>query len=166
MDGGTLTLAGITELLESYLGLGIHQGLFVVVVVQSHLFMSQTSLVENKNGDVGLINSSAGTAKLNSHELQFALLKHDRERNSLKGSRRGKLDIIAEILLFCDEQKTKTSIMYNTNLNYAQLKSHMSSLTAQGLLSKNLNKYVTTEKGYRFLELFAQLNDLLNEFTN
>ena len=56
--------------------------------------------------------------------------------------------------------------MYNTNLNYAQLKSHMSSLTAQGLLSKNLNKYVTTEKGYRFLELFAQLNDLLNEFTN
>ena len=55
--------------------------------------------------------------------------------------------------------------MYNTNLNYSQLKNHMDSLTAQGLLAKKLNKYATTEKGYRFLELFAQLNDLLDEFT-
>jgi predicted transcriptional regulator len=27
--------------------------------------------------------------------------------------------------LFCEQQKTKTSIMYNTNLNYGQLKAHM-----------------------------------------
>jgi predicted transcriptional regulator len=103
--------------------------------------------------------------KLNSHELQFALLRHDGEHNGLKGPRRGKLDIIAEILLFCEQQKTKTSIMYNTNLNYTQLKNHMDNLTAQGLLSKNQNKYTTTEKGYRFLELFAQLNDLLEKLT-
>jgi predicted transcriptional regulator len=56
--------------------------------------------------------------------------------------------------------------MYNTNLNYAQLKTHMDALTAQGLLIKKLNKYATTDKGYRFLELFAQLNDLLDEFTS
>lgn len=79
----------------------------------------------------------------------------------MKGSRRGKLDIIAEILLFCEELKTKTSIMYNTNLNYAQLKAHMDVLTTQGLLIKKTNKYQITDKGYRFLELFAQLNDLL-----
>lgn len=83
-----------------------------------------------------LTSNSAGITKFNSHELQFALLKHQHERNSIKGARRGKLDIIAEILLFCEQQKTKTSIMYNTNLNYAQLKSHMDSLTAQGLLAK------------------------------
>ncbi len=112
-----------------------------------------------------MTSSAAGTAKLNSHELQFALLKHERERNNIKGSRRGKLDIIAEILIFCEAQKTKTSIMYNTNLNYAQLKHHMDALTAQGLLAKKTNKYTTTEKGYHFLELFAQLNDLLDEFT-
>ncbi|HSV50324.1 MAG TPA: winged helix-turn-helix domain-containing protein [Candidatus Acidoferrales bacterium] len=111
-----------------------------------------------------MTSSSVGMAKLNSHELQFALLKHDYERNGIKGQRRGKLDIIAEILLFCEEQKTKTSIMYNTNLNYGQLRSHMGSLTAQGLLEKKTNKYATTERGYRFLELFAQLNDLLDEF--
>lgn len=110
-----------------------------------------------------LTNSFVGTAKFNSHELQFALLKHAKEPISFKGSRRGKLDIIAEILLFCEQQKTKTSVMYNANLNYAQLRTHIDSLTAQGLLAKKANKYMTTQKGYHFLELFAQLNDLLDE---
>lgn len=113
-----------------------------------------------------MTSSLLGASKLNSQELQFALLKHDKEWNIAKGSRRGKLDIIAEILLFCEQQKTKTSIMYNANLNYSQLKNHINALTSQGLLEKKLNKYVTTERGYRFLELFAQLNDLLDEFTN
>jgi len=107
-------------------------------------------------------SNSIGMAKFNSHELQFALLKH--EKNQIKGQRRGRLDIIAEILLFCEQQKTKTSIMYNTNLNYGQLKVHMDSLISQGLLVKKQNKYLTTDKGYRFLELFAQLNDLLDKY--
>lgn len=76
------------------------------------------------------------------------------------------MDIVAEILLFCERQKTKTSIMYNANLNYSQLKSQMNALLTQGLLEKQQNKYVTTERGYRFLELFAQINDLLDEFKN
>jgi predicted transcriptional regulator len=113
-----------------------------------------------------LTSSLLGATKLNSQELQFALLKHDKEWNIAKGSRRGKMDIIAEILLFCEQQKTKTSIMYNANLNYSQLKSHINALTSQGLLEKKLNRYVITERGYRFLELFAQINDLLDEFTN
>lgn len=119
-----------------------------------------------KHGEGSLTSSLLGTAKLNSQELQFALLKHEKEWSIAKGSRRGKMDIIAEILLFCEEQKTKTSIMYNANLNYSQLKSQMNALISQGLLEKKLNKYVTTERGYRFLELFAQLNDLLDEFKN
>jgi predicted transcriptional regulator len=40
----------------------------------------------------------------------------------------------------------------------------MDTLTSQGLVAKNVNKYNTTEKGNRVLELFAQLNDLLDEF--
>ena len=108
-------------------------------------------------------NNGAGLTKLNSHQLQFALLKHEKEKNNFKGQRRSKLDIIAEILLFCEQQKTKTSIMYNTNLNYSQLKNHMDMLTAQGLLTKKQNRYATTEKGHHFLELFAQLNNLLDE---
>jgi predicted transcriptional regulator len=86
---------------------------------------------------------------------------NDREWSN-KGARRGKLDIIAEIIFFCDEPKTKTSIMYNTNLNYSQLKRHMDSLTTQGLLEKETNKYVATEKGHEFLDLFTKLNRLVD----
>lgn len=78
-----------------------------------------------------------------------------------KGSKRGRLEIIAEILVFCDHEKAKTNIMYHTNLNYAQLKIHLKSLTTQGLLTTREKMYSTTEKGYRFLELFAQLTDVL-----
>ena len=112
-----------------------------------------------------------GTTKL-STPRQTALLKYDAETRIVKlkqgngwnitnGARRGRLEIIAEILLFCDQQKSKTSIMYKTNVNYAQLKRHLKSLTSQGLLAHNRDKYATTEKGYRFLELFTQLNDIL-----
>ena len=54
--------------------------------------------------------------------------------------------------------------MYNANLSYLQLKSQMNTLLSQGLLEKKQNKYATTQKGYRFLELYAQINDLLDEF--
>jgi len=108
-----------------------------------------------QNGEVFFTTSALSTTKLTSRSLQIALLKHDSERNVIKGARRGKFDIIAEILLFCEYQKTKTSIMYKTNLNYSQIKSQMQTLTSQGLLAKNLNKHNTTQKGYPFLELFA-----------
>ena len=131
---------------------------------------AKAALNQIKHGESNLTSSLLGTSKLNSklnsQELQFLLLKHQKEWSLAQGQRRGKLDIIAEILLFCEQQKTKTSIMYNANLNYSQLKNHIFALTSQGLLVKKLNKYTTTDKGYRFLELFAQLNDLLDEFNN
>lgn len=105
-----------------------------------------------------------GNTKLNSQELQFAFLKHPKEWSSAKGTRRGKLDIMAEILLYCEQQKSKTSIMYNANINHSQLKTQIRTLTSQGLLQKQTNKYMITEKGNRFLALFAQLNDLLEEY--
>jgi predicted transcriptional regulator len=68
---------------------------------------------------------------------------------------------MAEILCYCDRQKSKTKIMYKTNLNYAQQMKQLNSLTSKGLLATNTNKYLATQKGHRFLEIFAQLNDLL-----
>jgi predicted transcriptional regulator len=68
---------------------------------------------------------------------------------------------MAEILLSCLQEKAKTSIMYKTNLNYAQLKSYLKFLTSQGFLTYSMNKYAITQKGYRFLDLFAQLNSIL-----
>jgi predicted transcriptional regulator len=88
-------------------------------------------------------------------------LRQNKGWNFIKGPKRGRLEIISEILFYCDQQKAKTKIMYETNLNYAQLKRHLRSLTSQGLLRTNKNKYVTTQKGHRFLQLFAQLNAIL-----
>ena len=53
--------------------------------------------------------------------------------------------------------------MYRTNLNYAQLQNHLKLLTAQGLLSMEMEKYVTTEKGFRYIELFLELHDILRD---
>lgn len=127
---------------------------------------AKNSINPINHGESNLTSSSPGTSKLNSQELQFALLRHEKEWSNGRGVRRGKLDIIAEILLFCEQQKSKTSIMYNANLNYSQLKSQIKALTTQGLLQRKVNRYITTEKGYRFLELFAQLNDLMDEYKN
>ncbi len=104
------------------------------------------------------------STRFSAQHFQPALLRHDKDWNSNKGTRRGRLDITAEILLFCEQPKTKTSIMYNTNLNYAQLKRHMETLTSQRLLAKKTNKYIITEKGREFLDLFVRLNCLVENF--
>jgi predicted transcriptional regulator len=90
-------------------------------------------------------------------------LKQANARRLTNGAKRGRLEIIAEILLYCDQRKAKTNIMYKTNLNYAQLQTHLKLLTSQSLLFLDNNKYGTTGKGYRFLELFAELNDILSD---
>jgi predicted transcriptional regulator len=95
-------------------------------------------------------------------EAKLAKLGQNSGWGFTKGSRRGRLEIMAEILCYCGQQKTKTDIMYKTNLNYAQLKKHLKALTSRGLLLTYKNKYVTTHKGYRFLRLFVQLNNILS----
>ena len=102
-------------------------------------------------------------------QLKYAIqskllrLKQGNGRSFNNSAKRGRLEIIAEILLFCGRRKTKTKIMYNANLNYAQLQTHLSYLTSLGLLVREEGRYLTTEKGCRFLELFAELQDILRE---
>jgi predicted transcriptional regulator len=79
------------------------------------------------------------------------------------GAKRGRFEILAGILLFCGDRKTKTSIMYKTNLNYAQMQNHLRLLTKQGLLTMDKSRYITTDKGRRFAELFIELNGMLKE---
>jgi len=104
-------------------------------------------------------------------QLQMALMEYGDEtklklRQSsgcdfIRGLKRERLEIMAEILCYCNQQKTKTDIMYKVNLNHAQLKRYLRYLTSQGLLMVNKNKYAATQKGCRFLDLFVQLNDIL-----
>lgn len=51
--------------------------------------------------------------------------------------------------------------MYGNNLNHTQLKTYLTLLTSRNLLAHNSDRYVTTEKGHRFLEAFVWLNDVL-----
>jgi predicted transcriptional regulator len=85
------------------------------------------------------------------NENRLTKLRQNNGLDFINGSKRGRLEIIAEILCHCNQQKTKTNIMYKTNLNYTQVKKHLKHLTSQGLLKANKNKYATTQKGIRFL---------------
>ncbi len=53
--------------------------------------------------------------------------------------------------------------MYGTYLSHAQLKTYLTLLTSRDLLAHNSDRYETTHKGHRFLEAFAQLNDVLED---
>jgi len=79
----------------------------------------------------------------------------------LSGSKRGQLEIMAEILLFCRRGKAKTKIMYATNINYPLLQKYSDTLTSRGLLRFENGKYVTTEKGFAFFNLFKRICDML-----
>lgn len=94
-------------------------------------------------------------------EANLIKLRQNSSWNFPKRAKRGRLEIMAEILCYCNQQKGKTKIMYKTKLNYAQLKKHLKSLTSKGLLAANTNKYFTTQKGRRFLKIFAQLSEML-----
>ena len=100
--------------------------------------------------------------KLNATHSPITFFKHSKDF-SKKALRRGKLEIVAEILQFCKQQKTKASIMHNANLNYAQLNRHMDTLLNQGLIAEEANKFSTTEKGNRFISLFDELYELIKQ---
>ncbi|TRO47818.1 hypothetical protein E2P60_02355 [Candidatus Bathyarchaeota archaeon] len=88
-------------------------------------------------------------------------LSRNTVRDFTRGAKRGRTEIIAEILYYCSQQKTKTDIMYNTNLNFSQLKKYLRFLTSKSLLMADNNAYLTTRTGQRFLKLFVQLNKML-----
>ena len=98
--------------------------------------------------------------------LPHRLLLRQKRGDLWKGfgvSKRGQLEIMAEILLFCSGRgKAKTKIMYAANINYPLLQKYTEILTTRGLLIPEDRKYVTTEKGFAFLELFTRIDDILN----
>ena len=118
---------------------------------------------EMERKDLGLNKLGVNSQVLLMEYRDKAMLKLGKELywDFSRGSKRERMEIIAEILCYCNQQKTKTDIMHKTNLNYAQLKKHLTFLTSSCLLVADRNKYVTTQKGYRFLDLFVQLKKIL-----
>jgi predicted transcriptional regulator len=80
---------------------------------------------------------------------------------------RDRTDMIRQILdaANASENITKTEIMYKTFLSYKQLKEHLMLLTGKALLSYDplAQKYKTTEKGIRLLQVCNELDDMLKK---
>jgi len=65
--------------------------------------------------------------------------------------RRGKLEIIADVLLVAREGAKKTQIVYNANLNFKRIENYLPYLEEKGLIESMCREYKTTEKGKEFL---------------
>lgn len=78
-------------------------------------------------------------------------------------AKRTSLEIIAEILNLCRKPQTKTRVMYRTNLSWRMLQNYLSQMQSLGLLKvhNSLSKYVTTQKGLKFLEKWRDFEELL-----
>ena len=82
-------------------------------------------------------------------------------------SKRGRLDIMDEILSLCCTPTQKTHILYKCNLSYGQLTKYLdfliSSKFLKSLSENGRNFSQTTEKGKKFVENHNRIRMLLTE---
>lgn len=77
---------------------------------------------------------------------------------------RSKTDIVGLILEVANvEGATKTKIMYKAFLSYSQLKEYLAMLVENSLLEFEEGRqfYRATEKGIRFLQMYAQVHEMM-----
>ena len=77
--------------------------------------------------------------------------------------KRDRLEIMAAILDLCSQPRTKTRVMYGTNLSWKMLQQYLAHMQTQGLLEAHneSTKYVTTDRGQNFLEKWKELQELI-----
>jgi predicted transcriptional regulator len=77
--------------------------------------------------------------------------------------RRGKLEIIADILEAAEVGSRKTRLVYKTNPNYKVLKRYLRKLLEYEFIRIEGRFYTTTSKGAQFLDNYRQLIFSLKE---
>jgi predicted transcriptional regulator len=89
-------------------------------------------------------------------------------KDGLKGSlkerfkqRRGKLEIVIDILTVALGGAGKTEIVYKANLNFARIDRYIPFLKERGLLENSGSVYKTTEKGEELLRGYTKMKELL-----
>ena len=90
--------------------------------------------------------------------------------NKNQRKRRDRLYIIAEILEIAKDGTLKTQIMYRANLSFSQLNEYLNLLVNLNLLeSKQINGrviYRTTDKGFKYLDNYKEILQLLKNTKN
>jgi predicted transcriptional regulator len=76
--------------------------------------------------------------------------------------KRDRVEIMAEILSLCSKPQAKTQVMYGTNLSWRMLQHYLSQLQALNLLEIHKeSKYMTTQRGKKFVKKWKELQELL-----
>jgi len=80
-------------------------------------------------------------------------------------TRRGKLEIMYDILSLCIRPAAKTHIMYQANLSYSQLQKYLEYLLQTNLLETDNTEekelYTVTEKGMNLIQNYKKLLEIL-----
>lgn len=76
--------------------------------------------------------------------------------------RRGKLEIIVNLLEVCKEEAHKTSLVYKSNLNFRLVGNYLKILLEKEWVKENGGKYLITDKGKCFL---MKARDVLSELS-
>lgn len=89
--------------------------------------------------------------------------------NGIGSSHRGRLDIIANILVTASDGVRKTAIMYRCNLSFRQLETYLEFLQEKGLLNAFTRRqrrtsvvFETTDKGMNYLQAYRSLAALMS----
>lgn len=82
--------------------------------------------------------------------------------------RRGRVEILADILKAAVDGARGTHIMYKANLNFAQRQKYLTEALNAGLIGVRVNSplvYMTTEKGHEWLKNYRKLLESSEAFS-
>jgi predicted transcriptional regulator len=71
--------------------------------------------------------------------------------------RRSSLDVTVNILEAAQGGANKTRIVYGSNLNFEIVKGYINTLVNNGFLEVDGKRYLTTERGVKFVEEYREL---------
>jgi predicted transcriptional regulator len=74
--------------------------------------------------------------------------------------KRRRVDILADVLEVAVKGAKKTRIMNNANLSHSLLEKYLEDTVGIGFLQLNNGSYETTEKGRKFLNMYARFSSM------
>jgi predicted transcriptional regulator len=75
--------------------------------------------------------------------------------------RRGRIDILADILSVAEEKANKTQIAYKADLNFKMLDKYLPYLMDKGFIANTDGEYKMSEKGEEFLTDYQKMKEML-----